>query len=539
MSKFYLKSLSAILLALMGALPVDADTQESTDTIMKITVTGTKSESTVKDYAGSIDVIDKDDYDKSPSVDIRNLLKDVPGVTTRKTTRSGVRGTPGISDVNIRGLDGDRILFLIDGVRLPDRYEYGGYYNLGQSDYVDFSFVKSVEVIKGSISSLYGSDALGGLIYYRTLEPYDILQKDSDFNVEIPYNYYSENDGRTFSNKMAVKLSEKLSALLIYTNEVSGATKTTASSRYIDDIENYGDNVMVNLQYDINDEASLNLILEDINRSSRVDASTANLEAMSTTFSNYKKLVSNTLTDRTRLSAKYSYNSNNDASIIQKARTTIYWQDAETNDNFRRLVDTSGQASEEDKIYSLTNTLVGLNSEFSSDILLFDNIHTLWYGFDVSENDASRIRRTKNLLTKATEKVKDTPDTKILRAGFYLQDQFSLGKFDLNAGLRYDYYALNADNDLIYNPDREDYILAIDQSYQVLTPKFTVSFRPSDDSSLYARYSQGFRPPAWYELSSSFANLEFGYLTIANPDLKPEKSHDSVSYTHLTLPTKA
>ena len=153
---------------------------------MKITVTGTKSESTVKDYAGSVDVIDKDVYDNSPSVDIRNLLKDVPGVTTRKTTRSGVRGTPGISDVNIRGLDGDRILFLIDGIRLPDRYEYGGYYNLGQSDYVDFSFLKSIEIIKGSISSLYGSDALGGLIYYRTLEPYDILGIDSNFNVAIP-----------------------------------------------------------------------------------------------------------------------------------------------------------------------------------------------------------------------------------------------------------------------------------------------------------------------------------------------------------------
>ena len=136
MPKFYLKSVFAILVTLIGALPIDADAQESTDTMMKITVTGTKSESTVKDYAGSIDVIDKDVYDRSPSVDIRNLLKDVPGVTTRKTTRSGVRGTPGISDVNIRGLDGDRILFLIDGIRLPDRYEYRGYYNLGQSDYV-------------------------------------------------------------------------------------------------------------------------------------------------------------------------------------------------------------------------------------------------------------------------------------------------------------------------------------------------------------------------------------------------------------------
>jgi len=236
MSKFLLNSFTAALLALIASYPVKS--QEATDDMLKITVTGTKSESTVKDYAGSVDVIDKDDYDKSPSVDIRNLLKNVPGVTTRKTTRSGVRGTPGISDVNIRGLDGDRILFLIDGIRLPDRYEYGGYYNLGQADYVDFSFLKSIEIIKGSISSLYGSDALGGLISYRTLEPYDILKKGSNFNVEIPFNYFTEDNGRAFSNKIAVKLSENLSALFIYSNEVSGATKTAAPSKYIDDVEN-------------------------------------------------------------------------------------------------------------------------------------------------------------------------------------------------------------------------------------------------------------------------------------------------------------
>ena len=139
MSKLFFKSLPVFFLALIGSHSAEAQ-EAVNNNIMKITVTGTKSESTVKDYAGSVDVIDKADFDKSPSVDIRNLLKNVPGVTTRKTTRSGVRGTPGISDVNIRGLDGDRILFLIDGIRLPDRYEYGGYYNLGQSDYVDFSF---------------------------------------------------------------------------------------------------------------------------------------------------------------------------------------------------------------------------------------------------------------------------------------------------------------------------------------------------------------------------------------------------------------
>jgi len=524
MSKFFLTSFPAVLLALIACSPLKA--QEVKDDMLKITVTGTKSESTVKDYAGSVDVIDKDDYDKSPSVDIRNLLKNVPGVTTRKTTRSGVRGTPGISDVNIRGLDGDRILFLIDGIRLPDRYEYGGYYNLGQADYVDFSFLKSIEIIKGSISSLYGSDALGGLIYYRTLEPYDILQNGSEFNVEVPFNYFSEDDGRTFSNKIAVKLSDKISALFIYTNEVSAATKTAAPSKFIDDVENYGDNVLVNLQYDINDQSSLNLVFEDINRSSRVDSSDANLENMSSSFSNYEKLISNTLTDRTRVSAKYSYDSNNDSSFIQTASSSVYWQDAKVNDDFRRVVGSFDQTREEDKIYSLTNTLIGGNSDFSSDIVLFDNVHTLGYGFDISENDGSRTRQTRNLSTGVTETVKDTPDTKTLRARLYLQDQFSLGNFDFTAGLGYDYYALNAENDLIYNPNQEDYILASDQSYQVLSPKFTVSYQPSDESTIYARYSQGFRPPVWYELSSSFANPAFGYITLSNPDLKPEKSHD-------------
>ena len=524
MSNIVLKSFPAVLLALIAAFPVNA--QESTDDMMKITVTGTKSESTVKDYAGSVDVIDKDDYDKSPSVDIRNLLKDVPGVTTRKTTRNGVRGTPGISDVNIRGLDGDRILFLVDGIRLPDRYEYGGYYTIGQSDYVDFSFLKSIEIIKGSISSLYGSDALGGLFNYRTLEPYDILKNGSNFNAEIPFTYISENEGRAFSNKIALKLSEKLSALFVYTNEVSGATKTAAPSKYIDDVEIYGDNILLNLQYDVNDESSVNIVLEDINRSARIDSSSANLKEMSSTFSNYEKLISNILLDRTRISAKYSYESNSESSFIQKANSIAYWQDAQVNDDFRRIVTTGSQAREEDKIYKLTNTLIGVNSDFSSDILLFDKVHKFVYGFDVSENDGSRTRQTNNLSTGESETVKDTPDTKTLRARFFLQDQFSLGDFNFTAALGYDYYALDADNDLVYNPNQEDYILASDQSYQVLSPKFSVSYQPTDDSSLYARYSQGFRPPVWYELSSSFANPTLGYITLSNPDLKPEKSHD-------------
>ena len=501
---------------LIAGLPAVA--QETKDNMMKITVTGTKSESTVKDYAGSVNVIEKSDYDKSPNVDIRNLLKDVPGVTTRKTTRTGVRGTPGISDVNIRGLDGDRILLLIDGIRLPDRYELGAYYNLGQGDYVDFSFLKSIEIIKGSISSLYGSDALGGLIYYRSLDPYDILQGDSDFNVEIPINYFSENDGRSFSNKIAVKLSEKLSALFIYTNEVSFDTKVPVASKYKDETENYGDNLFFNLQYDFNEQSSLNVIVEDINRSSRIVSSKANLENMGGL---YKEMISNTITERTRVSAKYSYESDDDSAFINKAQSTIFWQEGNVNDNFRRVVFES-----QDKIYNLTNKLIGINSDFKTDMTLFNDAHTLSYGFDVSENDGSRTRNTIDLGTGVNRFEKDTPDTKTVRARFYLQDQFSSGDFDFSAGFGYDYYSLDSKMDDDYNINNSETVEAADDSYQVITPKFTVSYRASDESTLYARYSQGFRPPVWYQLNASFENPIAGYVTLSNPDLKPEKSND-------------
>ena len=502
---------------LIAGLPAEA--QQSNDNIMKITVTGTKSESTVKDYAGSVNVIDKEDFDKSPSVDIRNLLKDIPGVTTRKTTRSGVRGTPGISDVNIRGLDGDRILFLEDGVRLPDRYELSVYYNLGQSDYVDFSFLKSTEIIKGSISSLYGSDALGGLIYYRTLKPYDILKSGSDFSVEIPINYFSENDGRTFSNKIAVKLSDKLSALFIYTNEISYATRVAAPSKYIDKTNNYGDNLFFNLQYDINDESSLNFIVNDVNRSSRVKASEANLANMTGL---HNKLVSNTITERTKVSAQYTYESQDDTALINKAQSIIYWQEGVVNDNFSRTIG----ITDEDKIYSLTNELIGVNAEFNTDVMLFNDVHKLTYGFELSENDGSRTRRTENLTTGITRTEKDTPDTKTLRGGLFLQDRFSSGDFDFTAGLRYDYFSIDSKMDDEYNFAESDTIEAADDSYQVVIPKFTASYRASDDLTLYARYSQGFRPPVWYQLNASFENQIVGYITQSNPDLKPEKSND-------------
>jgi len=235
----------------------------------------------------------------------------------------------------------------------------------------------------------------------------------------------------------------------------------------------------------------------------------------------YKEMVSNTITERTRVSAKYSYEADNDSAFINKVQSTFFWQEGNVNDNFRRVV-----FENQDKIYNLTNKLVGVNSDFNTVMTLFNEPHTLSYGFDISENDGSRTRDTIDLDTGINKFEKDTPDTKTLRAGFYLQDQFSSGDFDFSAGLRYDYYSLDSKMDEDYNINDSETVEAADDSYQVVTPKFTVSYRATDESTLYARYSQGFRPPVWYQLNASFENPVAGYVTLSNPDLKPEKSND-------------
>jgi len=164
-----------------------AQTDESGDSdTLKITVTGTRSPKPVDTFPGSIEVIDQENLSTKSGSTIKELTDDIPGVTVRQTKRSGVVGPSSTGNVNIRGLDFERILFLVDGIRLPEPYRFSSYYNLDSGSYVDFNTLSSVEILKGPASALYGADALGGLVSYRTITPSDLLDKDENFAGEIP-----------------------------------------------------------------------------------------------------------------------------------------------------------------------------------------------------------------------------------------------------------------------------------------------------------------------------------------------------------------
>src|SRR5690606_8265991 len=92
----------------------------------------------------------------------------------------------GIGKPVIRGLSSNRVLVYTQGVRLENQ-QFGGEHGLGLND----AGVESVEVIKGSASLLYGSDALGGVLY---VNPEKFASQNTSSG-DASFNYYTNTQG--------------------------------------------------------------------------------------------------------------------------------------------------------------------------------------------------------------------------------------------------------------------------------------------------------------------------------------------------------
>lgn len=141
-------------------------TNEST-TLDDIVVTASGSTQSYQDAPASISVINSKTLEKQPVVNLIDAVKYVPGVNI---SGSDVNK----EDISIRGLPGDCTLILVNGRRQNTREARpngNGGFEAGLMPPV--SAIQRIEVIRGPMSSLYGSDAMGGVINIITKESYD------------------------------------------------------------------------------------------------------------------------------------------------------------------------------------------------------------------------------------------------------------------------------------------------------------------------------------------------------------------------------
>lgn len=137
--------------ALSLALPVAAATEGE-----QMVVTAAATEQSVKDAPASISVITQEDLQRKPVQNLKDILKEVPGVqlTNEGDNRQGV---------SIRGLDSSYTLILIDGKRVNSRNAVFRH-NDFDLNWIPADSIERIEVVRGPMSSLYGSDALGGVV---------------------------------------------------------------------------------------------------------------------------------------------------------------------------------------------------------------------------------------------------------------------------------------------------------------------------------------------------------------------------------------
>ena len=153
-----------------------------------VNVTAERRQISSEDTAVPVSVIDREEIEKKAVNTIGDVFRTLPGTST--VNEGGFQVRP-----RIRGLDSNRVLILVDGERLNNSRTSTGQSGV-ETGLIELSQVESVEVVRGSGSVLYGTDALGGTINIITRDT--PLRRDSGlrFGAALDTFYSSNEKGR-------------------------------------------------------------------------------------------------------------------------------------------------------------------------------------------------------------------------------------------------------------------------------------------------------------------------------------------------------
>jgi vitamin B12 transporter len=153
----------AVIAAVAAAFLIPSSNTIAQSLTDEIVVVATRSPQNIEKIGNSVTVLDEQTIRESQSTDVSQLLATTPGITFSRS------GGPGNStSINIRGADSDHTLVLIDGVVLNDPSLVNGNIDFGSLLVGDIS---RIEILRGAQSTLYGSQAIGGVINIITTEP--------------------------------------------------------------------------------------------------------------------------------------------------------------------------------------------------------------------------------------------------------------------------------------------------------------------------------------------------------------------------------
>ncbi|WP_115000363.1 TonB-dependent hemoglobin/transferrin/lactoferrin family receptor [Xanthomonas campestris] len=498
----------------------------------RLQVTATRTQRALVEVPGTVDVIDREQLDNQLVRELKDLFRYTPGVSV--TSTSG-RFT-GASGVRIRGLDGNRVAILVDNVPVSDTFNFGSYLNANRN-FVDLETLKRVEVVRGPASSLYGSDALGGVVAFVTKDPSDYLSADKHSYVGLKFGYEGDWNGlfagatgafggERWSGMVAVSHRQGQEAQNQGDNRARNYTRTAPNPQQVD-----GRSVLGKLEYAPNAQQGFKLTVEGNEDDGRIEA-LSGIDARSPSAS--QRILSQDGRDhqtRARVSLRHELDAL-DTALADDLFWQLYRQDSAS---LQRTDELRGNTTRRHNEHHFDQRVYGLLVNAHKAIDTGTLRHDITYGLEGSWTDTREKRDgySLNLANGAVSKlvgqdlfpVRDFPMSETTKLGVYAQDEMRLldGRLSLIPGVRVDYFRLSPRVDDIFRQDNPG-VAAETIDEQQVSPKFGAVWRFSDAWSAYANYAHGFRAPPYNDVNIGFTNLQARYTAIANPDLKSETS---------------
>ncbi len=490
----------------------------------QIVVTATRTAVKIEDIPVTVTVKDAEQIADELVTDIRDLVRFEPGVSVQRQPARfgaalGATGRAGNDSFNIRGIGGNRVLIQVDGVRVPDGFSFGAQAS-GRGDYVDLGLVKSVEILRGPSSALYGSDGLAGAVSFITSDPSDFLEEGKNVGGLVRASYSSADEEFSETAILAGR-SGDWSVMAAYTrrdykeleNQGSlgsangiGATRTLANPQ-----DGRSDAALARIVYDPASGHKLRLTGEYLD----THLYTNGLSGRSASVDRLEGFDTGT---RKRVSLDWSWEGEG---AIDFARVALYWQDGEDR-----------QYTEEDRtplpdrtrLNTFENRVFGASADARADFATGAITHRLVFGGDISQTRQRGLRGGTVPPAGETYPTRAFPSTDSTRAGLFVGDEIAVagGRLLLYPALRFDWFDLSPDNDPLLPTFR-----GAKQDGSRVSPKFGAVWKVTDQVRLFANYATGFKAPEPGQVNQFFENLTSpfsSYRTLPNPDLGPERS---------------
>ncbi|WP_439471670.1 TonB-dependent hemoglobin/transferrin/lactoferrin family receptor [Brevundimonas sp.] len=508
--------LSAGLAALTVAAAAPAmaqNAQQEPTELAPVSVLATRTEVRPDEAPATVSVYTSRQIEGELATDIKDLIRFEPGVSVisqpqRFGAALGATGRGGNEGFTIRGMGGDRVLMIVDGVRVPDGFVFGAQ-SVGRGGYADLDLMRSVEIMRGPASALYGSDGLAGAVAFNTKDPTDLLRQGQDFGARARVGYNSSDQGLTKSGMFAGRRGA-FSGLLAWTGRDAQETRTAgtvggagAARTEANPMTTSSDAFLAKGVWDFAPGQSLRVTYDYFDSQMSADV----LSGRSATVTG---LFADDTTTREGWSVGWR---GKDVFGFDSGRLTIYGQTAETR---QYTFEDRTPAVDRSRDNTFDNEVFGFSTDFTRTF----GLNRITVGGDWSETTQQGVRSGTVPPAGETFPTSAFPKTDFTLGGVFLQDEIALlgGDLRIVPAVRWDSYELNTANDPLYPGPRAD------QSDDHISPKLGVVWWGHDNFGLFANWAEGFKAPTPSQVNNYFANLAFGYTSAPNPNLKPETS---------------